>query len=886
MDEKLQNMSDDSSDDSISDIEMDDELQISIVNKAKEQVLLDPLNKDAYVKLIEALQDIGDLVGARSVRENLNKMFPLTPDQWLDWIKNEKELCKTEDDKKSVIKLLKRAIDEAGTVKVWLEYLMFIFSMGDDELFEEVCNQSLFKAGHNTGDGNLIWDAIFLMQTQKFSLLSEENDDTKMTQHVEKMKELCRKRVSVPTMNMEENALKQAGIWFEGEIESSLETTLDKTLQKLENLKKYENELLRTSKDRVANIEAYLKYITYFISLKESTVKIQNLYDRAVQAWPLDTGLWTKYVSWAQVKFANNKQVLKDIAYKSMRYCPWSGDLFSRYIFALQVNTFGSISDLNSCVQEAMDRCLMSLESVEEQYMLPEAELMWLCYLEYQLRCFNWDKIKMQDDENKKARISKFRETAKSAIEELRSLNFPGYDVSICKLLADTEAKLGNVEECRQVWNELLDQKPYVGSLELWRQFIECERRVGDVVHARKWFRQALTRVWEGVELIGRDFANFERIDGDLETMQDFKRRYQSRLDVVEKRNLEMKAKEDLERGYNKKSKGKNGTNFEQKSPQKSKQSSFESSTKNNADEGNKKRKLKDESSVMPEKRSKTDTLQSVQTEVFAEKTNVAKGNESKTVFVSNLDFETDIEAVKSVFVGCGTVKQASLVRNFKGKSRGFAFVVFDEEISVKEAIKKDRTLIGIRPMYVSEYNTEKKGHEFRYSDSKEKDKLFVRNLPVSMTENEIREKFETHASVEEIRLVINRNGFSKGLCYMKFCDANTAEKVRKAMDQTDINGSIITVLISDPSAPKKEFNNKYVDKSLTAPADSARKTKLAFLPRTIACKKEESKPKLPNSEPVAEVNNKVQSNEESNNGQSVGGAKSNADFRSMLLKK
>ena len=51
-------------------------------------------------------------------------------------------------------------------------------------------------------------------------------------------------------------------------------------------------------------------------------------------------------------------------------------------------------------------------------------------------------------------------------------------DVSLSKLWAEAEAKAGNVEGVRRVWNDLLAQSQYTGRSDLWLQFIAMERLV------------------------------------------------------------------------------------------------------------------------------------------------------------------------------------------------------------------------------------------------------------------------------------------------------------------------------------------------------------------------------------------------------------------------
>ena len=54
---------------------------------------------------------------------------------------------------------------------------------------------------------------------------------------------------------------------------------------------------------------------------------------------------------------------------------------------------------------------------------------------------------------------------------------------------------------------------------------------------------------------------------------------------------------------------------------------------------------------------------------------------DNRTVFVSNLAFTTDAEKLKSFFASVGVISELRLVRDFKGRSKGYAYVVFDSHV-------------------------------------------------------------------------------------------------------------------------------------------------------------------------------------------------------------
>lgn len=69
-----------------------------------------------------------------------------------------------------------------------------------------------------------------------------------------------------------------------------------------------------------------------------------------------------------------------------------------------------------------------------------------------------------------------------------------------------------------------------------------------------------------------------------------------------------------------------------------------------------------------------------------------------------------------SLLFQCGAIDEIRLVKNFKGKSKGYAYVQFADQLAVSNALTYDRNPIAGRPMYVSKYESrdEKSKAEFK----------------------------------------------------------------------------------------------------------------------------------------------------------------------------
>ena len=79
-------------------------------------------------------------------------------------------------------------------------------------------------------------------------------------------------------------------------------------------------------------------------------------------------------------------------------------------------------------------------------------------------------------------------------------------------------------------------------------------------------------------------------------------------------------------------------------------------------------------------------------------------------MFVSNLVYAIDETKIGEIFAKCGELTDIRLVKSFTGKSKGYAYVEFNDELSAMEAMKMDRTPIEGRPMFVSKCEDKSQG--------------------------------------------------------------------------------------------------------------------------------------------------------------------------------
>lgn len=91
------------SDEELEEEEEDQEDKIEKKIKELDELLSsDPYNYQAHVDKIDALKSLGELDRLRDARETFAKSYPLSPELWLSWVRDEQNLASTDQEKEKV----------------------------------------------------------------------------------------------------------------------------------------------------------------------------------------------------------------------------------------------------------------------------------------------------------------------------------------------------------------------------------------------------------------------------------------------------------------------------------------------------------------------------------------------------------------------------------------------------------------------------------------------------------------------------------------------------------------------------------------------------------------------------------------------------------------
>jgi len=81
--------------------------------------------------------------------------------------------------------------------------------------------------------------------------------------------------------------------------------------------------------------------------------------------------------------------------------------------------------------------------------------------------------------------------------------------------------------------------------------------------------------------------------------------------------------------------------------------------------------------------------------------------------------------------------------------------------------------------------------------------KLYVGNLSLETTENDLQDLFEQHGTVGEVRLMMDRlTGKSRGFAFVTMNDDTQANAAKSALNGRELNGRALTV---NEARPREE---------------------------------------------------------------------------------
>lgn len=169
---------------------------------------------------------------------------------------------------------------------------------------------------------------------------------------------------------------------------------------------------------------------------------------------------------------------------------------------------------------------------------------------------------------------------------------------------------------------------------------------------------------------------------------------------------------------------------------------------------------------------------------------------------------------MERIFEVCGKIRSLKVSLNSDHSSRGYGFICFEEEESVQRALEIKLTDKGQLKKGEDETHVLQVAR-FEPRDGKHQllrliNNVYVKNIPSSTTEQELRKLFEPYGSIKSIAIRTNSIGTFGFVCYddpkgvNKEYGPQCAQKAIDALNGFEMGGSIASTESSDGSLSNK----------------------------------------------------------------------------------
>ncbi|KDP40896.1 hypothetical protein JCGZ_24895 [Jatropha curcas] len=707
--DNLENPNSPSSSDS--DAESDDDTYLNQELKTLEAELsTNPSNYDSHVQYIKLLRKMGEIEKLRQAREAMSAIFPLTPAMWQEWANDEASLSTGGEEFSAFEKLYELGVLDYLSVPLWCDYLNYVqkcdvsvreHSADGISKARNVFERALTAAGLHVAEGNKIWERY--REFEQAILYTIDETDTKAKElQVQRIRSIFHRQLSVPLFNLRSTLLAykawevEQGNVLDAEssdvdgISSHVASAYQKAMEMYNSRAQHEEQISKQNISDTDKFQSFMNYLNFEKSAGDPA-RVQVLYERAITEFPISSDLWLDYTRYLDrtLKVGN---VARDAYFRATRNCPWVGELWVRYLLALER---GRASETE--ISTVFEKSLQCTFSTFEEYL----DLFLTRIDGLRRRILYGSEVDVVLD------YSLIRETFKHASDYLspQLKNSDGF-LHLYSYWAHLELNLGkDLAAARGVWESLL--KISGSMLEAWQGYIAMEIEQGHINEARSIYKRCYSKrlTGTGSEDVCHSWLRFEREFGTLEDFDHAVQKVTPRLEELRLYRMQQESKafvastdqkeNTIKKNVRDKRKGGPDSTDEQ-SPLKRQKQTAQTQKKGHE-------KNKDQAQNLAE------VTEAGQVKATAEQTDSTHDKRQKdsdtgkykvytdscTAFISNLNLKANSEDLRKFFSDVGGVVSIRILHDKNtGKSRGLAYVDFSDDECLAAAIAKNRQML------------------------------------------------------------------------------------------------------------------------------------------------------------------------------------------------
>lgn len=788
-----------------SDIEdLDEEIE-----KVKKRLVDDERSIPLANQLLTLLHKNGDFEELEDKRKEFVEWAPLNPLNWKNWIEDFQNR-KPEPSVQEVENMFKKALFDENDVTIWVERAMYAYKCANDrnkkedfEFCRMVCEKALTAIGSRYDAGGHIW-LLYLQYEMRYLKTSMNNPD--YPKLVGDVAEKFLRAIRSPTDQLEE-------VFSLGE---QFFADFNRMDDLAEFRKQYESSMKQ--KTQLAKFQILiedhetkrqgLKQFFEFEKKSGMPIRVQMAHERMVSELDDSEDAWSAYGAWTET-ILKLPHVSVEVYDRALRHCPYSYVLHQQALLALE-----RAKKPNEVIDQLWERAKNNVINSAEEGRGLYRTYAFLLRRRIVLSGSSDFSIMAEIFDEGAAILKEWFSMAWDPSAEYRQMQAYFY----ASLMKD-------MEKCRKIWNDILASG--FGRLAgKWLDAVRVERQFGDKENARRYLNKALNSVSDNVNEIYVYYVQYEREEGTLAELEFVLEKVNSQ--IAHRANRPQKKVQEKPAPQQK----------EKKETMQKRASGGEPIVKKvKSDDGGFKAPLPP--SVIKKGSPATSSTSSTAPSPSISTPKATPGTEdSRTIFVSNLEFTTTEDDIRQAIEGVSSVRFARKAHT-EQSHRGFAYVVMESDEKAKAALKKDRVPVKGRPMFISVNDPEKRVG-FKFSTGLEKSKVFVRNVHFQATEDEIRAVFSKFGTVTGIRRSTHRDGKPKGVAYVDFDSEASAQKCVASGDKLILRERELEVAISNPPTKKDKHGKGGFGTKEQVEEDGPRKghaAKIQLVPRALATK-------------------------------------------------
>jgi polyadenylate-binding protein len=183
-------------------------------------------------------------------------------------------------------------------------------------------------------------------------------------------------------------------------------------------------------------------------------------------------------------------------------------------------------------------------------------------------------------------------------------------------------------------------------------------------------------------------------------------------------------------------------------------------------------------------------------------------------IFIKNLDSAIDNKALHDTFAAFGNILSCKVAQDEAGNSKGYGFVHYETDEAASQAIKHvNGMLLNEKKVFVG-HHIPKKDRQSKFEEMKANfTNIYVKNIPLEVTEEEFRELFEKYGEVTSASLARDEAGKSRGFGFVNFVNHEHAATAVDELNGKDFKGQDLYV----GRAQKKHEREEELRKSYEA---------------------------------------------------------------------